>query len=189
MASVKGDGEGLVQGQTAVPGDSLGTATVAPNSHSAPSTKPGPNLDQLSTGTCICCVCCTSSRSYNHWPNAAAIPARLQESPADQIIKSMNEYQSQLCHAAASALLYPSACWAATASSTSRVGVPIPAPPACAFCSGCSPCVALVLPALCSLCPCEAFPPSHQQQVLSLRSNAGTESIPRQMFLRPLTQD
>lgn len=37
--------------------------------------------------------------------------------------------------------------------------------------------------------PCEAFPPSHQQQVLSLRSNAGTESIPRQMFLRPLTQD
>lgn len=35
----------------------------------------------------------------------------------------------------------------------------------------------------------EAFPPTHQQQVLSLRSNAGTESIPRQMFLRPLTQD
>lgn len=143
MASVKGDGEGLVQGQTAVPGDSLGTATAAPNSHSAPSTKPGPNLDLLSMDMCICCVCCTSSRSYNHQPNAAATPAKLQESPADQITKSMNEHQSQLCHAAASALLCPSACWAATASSTSssagRVGVPIPAPPVCDFCSGCSP--------------------------------------------------
>lgn len=93
MANVKGDGEGLVQGQTAIPGDSLGTATAAPNSHSAPSTEPGPNQDLLSTGTCICCVCCTSLRSYSQWPNAAATPARLQESSADQIIKSMNELQ------------------------------------------------------------------------------------------------
>lgn len=96
MASVKGDGEGLVQGQTAIPGDSLGTATAAPNSHSAPSTELGPNLDLLSTGTCICCVCCTSLWSYNQWPNAAAIPARLQERSADHITKmnELQEYQS-----------------------------------------------------------------------------------------------
>lgn len=34
-----------------------------------------------------------------------------------------------------------------------------------------------------SLAARKALPPTHQQQVLSLCSNVGTESIPRQMFL------
>lgn len=184
MASVKGDGEGLVQGQTAVPGDSLGTATAALNSHSAPSTKPGPNLDLLSVGTCICCVCCTSLRSYNQRPNAAAIPARLQESSADQKINSRNElqeYQSQLLPQ-----LCPTPLLAGLPQLPgrgARAGVPIPAPQPGVSALG-APCVWLwcCQPSVGSVV-LKAFPPSHQQQVLSLRSNAGTESIPRQMFL------
>lgn len=61
-----------------------------------------------------------------------------------------------------------------------KLGTPLLAPASC-ISSRCHP-----------LCPQRAgFSPACQQQVLSparsLRSNAGTESIPRQMFLRPLT--
>lgn len=85
-----------------VPGEGLGMGTAAPNSHPAPSAEPWPNLDLLSVGTCICCVCCTSLTSYKQRPSAAVISARLQQSSADHIIKSMNEpqkYQSanELC--------------------------------------------------------------------------------------------
>lgn len=181
-----------------VPGDGLGTGTAAPNSHPAPSAEPRPNLDLLSVGTCICCVCCTSLTSYKQRPNAAAISARLQKSSAHRIMESINEpqkYQSanELCRpAAAPALRY--ACPRPRAAAPSTPSPPRAAPAE----SGCPSRLLraygsaraagpLFAPSL--LAARRAFPPTHQQQVLSLRSNAGTESIPRQMFLRPLTQD
>lgn len=179
-----------------VPGDGLGMGTAAPDSHPTPSSEPRPNLDQLGMGTCICCVCCTSSTSDKLQPSAAVISAGLQKASSDPIIQSTSEMQKcgrahRLC---CPPLLYTCAARALQLSAPPAVlgqsGCPSwPPQPH----TGCSVHAALraagplFAPSL--LAVREAFPPTHQQQVLSLRSNAGTESIPRQMFLRPLTQD
>lgn len=149
-----------------VPGDSLGMGTAAPNSHPAPSAEPRPNLDLLSVGTCICCVCCTSLTSYKQQPSAAVISARLQNSSADHIIKSMNELQkyqrtNKLC------CLLPRRCPSFALRVLARAPrLPAPPctqrrqswgarpgpPPAHSPCFGCSVCAApCAPPALCSL--------------------------------------
>lgn len=193
-----------------VPGDSLGTGTAAPNSYPAPSAEPRPNLDLLSVGTCICCVCCTSLTSYKQRPSAAVISARLQKSSADHIIKNMNELQRYqranklgclLPHRCPSFALHmclpgrrgfqhpvtPRAAPAELGWPSRHPASPRPLRRVLRACGSARAADPLFAPS--PLAARKAFPPTHQQQVLSLRSNAGTESIPRQMFLRPLTQD